>query len=178
MTMQAQVAQISKKVEKHRVNAPIVAIGSEGLATMYMNKVAQKKRTDTTLLFGDQCDAALLDELLTAQNFCAANGDGFHKVYFTLKEGGVGIDYPSTDAINKSGGNIVIVCIKPTSYSQLCQFRRRTARMGAPGTVIYILVGNSNGEDPNYLRVLENTLKERELQDVLSLYLKIRNAEH
>lgn len=35
--------------------------------------------------------------------------------------------------------------------------------MGAPGTVIYILLDNSTGEDLNYLRVLENTLKEREL---------------
>lgn len=75
---------------------------------------------NTYLLFGDHCDAALLDELLATQNFCATNGDGIHKVYFTLKEGGVGIDYPSTDAINKSGGNVVIICIKLTSYSQLC----------------------------------------------------------
>lgn len=144
------------------MNAPVIVIASEAIAAMYMNKTAQKKKIETHLLFGDHCDSALFDELLTAQNFCVI-ANGVHKVYFTLMEGGVGIDYPTTDAINKTGGNVVIICIKPTSYSQLCQFRRRTARMGAPGTVIYILVGNGCGLDPNYLRILENTLKEREL---------------
>ena len=34
--------------------------------------------------------------------------------------------------------------------------------MGAPGTVVYVLQGNTIGEDPNYLKVLEGTLKEND----------------
>jgi hypothetical protein len=139
-----------KEIEKYRVNAPVIVIGTEELATKYMSKVALRKKAGTHLLFGEHCTAAELDQLLTTQIFCAATG-GHHKVHFVLKEKGVGIDYPSTPAINNAGGNVLIICIKPTSYSQLCQFKRRTARMGAPGTVLYILVGSGSGDDPNYL---------------------------
>ena len=51
-------------MEKHRVGAPVIVIGSEALAAMYMTKVAQKKREDTILLFGEHCNAAKLDQLL------------------------------------------------------------------------------------------------------------------
>lgn len=107
-----------KEIEKYRANAPVIVIGSEELAVKYMKKVAQKKKSGTHLLFGEHCNAAELDQLLTTQNFCATNG-GYYKVHFVLKEGGVGIDYPSTAAINNGGGNVVIICIKPTTYSQL-----------------------------------------------------------
>ena len=50
--------------------------------------------------------------------------------------------------------------------------------MGAPGTVLYVLKGNSDGEDPNYLKVLEGTLKEMELQAVLKLSHKLSITEH
>jgi hypothetical protein len=107
-----------KEVEKFRVDAPVTVIGSEELAKEYMNKVAQKKKAGTYLLFGEHCNAAELDQFLAAQNFCAKNGS-YHKVHFVLKEGGIGIDYPSTVAINNAGGNVIIICIKPTTYSQL-----------------------------------------------------------
>ena len=58
-----------KEVEKYRVDAPV--IGSEELATKYMNKVAQKKKADTHLIFGEHCNAAELDQFLATQNFCA-----------------------------------------------------------------------------------------------------------
>jgi len=48
--------------------------------------------------------------------------------------------------------------------------------MGAPGTVLFILQGNSNGEDPQYLKALEGALKENDLQNVLQLTSKLRNA--
>ena len=118
MNMKAQTNQLLKEVEKYRANAPVIVIGTEELATKYMAKVAQKKKAGTHLLFGEHCNAAELDQLLATQNFCATNSD-HHKVHFVLKEGGVGIDYPSTVAINDVGGNVVIICIKPTTYSQL-----------------------------------------------------------
>jgi hypothetical protein len=53
-----------KEVEKYRVDAPVTVIGSEELANKYMNKVAQKKKVDTYLLFGEHCNAAELDQFL------------------------------------------------------------------------------------------------------------------
>lgn len=105
-----------KQIEKYRVTAPVIVIGTEEIAAKYMKKVALKKKAGTYLLFGDECDAGMLDELLAIRNFCAKNND-LYKVYFTLKEGGIGIDYPSTPTINKAGGNVVIICITPISYS-------------------------------------------------------------
>jgi hypothetical protein len=65
MNMKAQINQLLKEVEKYRVNAPVIVIGTEELATKYMAKVAQKKRAGTHLLFGEYCNAAELDQLLT-----------------------------------------------------------------------------------------------------------------
>ncbi len=85
---------------------------------MYMRITAVKKKKNIFLLFGENCDQANLDQLLTTQNFCSTI-EGLYGVYFVLKEGGVGIDYPTTEAINALGGNAVIVCMVPTTYSQL-----------------------------------------------------------
>ena len=54
-----------KEIEKYRANAPVIVIGSEELATKYMNKVALKKKAGTHLLFGEHCNAAELDQFLT-----------------------------------------------------------------------------------------------------------------
>ena len=50
--------------------------------------------------------------------------------------------------------------------------------MGAPGTVLYIIQGKSNGEDPHYMQVLEGTLKENDLQNILQLSTKLNSAEY
>lgn len=61
MNMKAQINQLLKEVEKYRINAPVIIIGTEELATKYMNKVAQKKKAGTHLLFGEDCNSAELD---------------------------------------------------------------------------------------------------------------------
>lgn len=65
MNMKAQINQLLKEVEKYRINAPVIVIGTEELATKYMNKVAQKKKVGVHLLFGGHCNAAELDQFLT-----------------------------------------------------------------------------------------------------------------
>lgn len=61
MNNKEQALQLSKEVEKYWVNAPVIALVSEQLASSYMNMIAQKKKANTILLFGEHCDAALLD---------------------------------------------------------------------------------------------------------------------
>ena len=65
LNMQAQINQLLKEAEKYRVNAPVIVIGSEELATKYINKVALKRKAGTHLLFGEHCNPAELDQLLT-----------------------------------------------------------------------------------------------------------------
>ena len=65
MNMKTQINQLLKEVEKFRMNAPVIIIGTEELATKYMARVAQKKKADTHLLFSEHCNAAELDQLLT-----------------------------------------------------------------------------------------------------------------
>lgn len=121
-------------------------------------------------------DAIDFTQALETQQFCSTI-NGLYKIYIVSREHGTGVDYPTTAAINATGGNSLIVCTRPNSYGELFQFRRRVARMGAPGTVGYVFHDKGSGEDSNYVNSIEEALRMRDAL-LMERLLTTLQAEH
>ena len=75
-----------------------------------------------------------------------------------VESGGIGIEYPSNPQIEANGGVAVCICIKPKSYSDLCQFKRRTGRIGRKGVVFFVFMDKLNAGSHDYMKFYDKLL--------------------
>lgn len=68
-----------------------------------------------------------------SSSFNKKNNEGSYDAYIINRQTGTGTDFPTHPVIEDNGGVRVIICLEPTSYGELCQFRRRTGRMSNKG---------------------------------------------
>ena len=85
---------------------------------MYLKNKIVKAAIQAATVMLCKYNAIEFNQALQTQQFCSTI-NGFYRIYIVSREHGTGVDYPTTDAINVSGGNNLIVCTKPTSYGEL-----------------------------------------------------------
>jgi hypothetical protein len=168
-----QIRQVAKIAKAEKSNAPVLVIMDESTGDQYM-KLAEKSRGSTLQLYHPHGDELQLNNILKT-SFNQRGPDGTYTTYITNRQGGTGTDFPTHPAIEERGGVRVIICMQPSTWGELCQFRRRTGRMTNKGIVHYVFQDDKYISVPGlYLQHLQTLLDGYEFKRLQALSRKLR----
>jgi hypothetical protein len=111
-------------------------------------------------LFGEGVSAIRANEIINSVFTKQINGNW--GCFLISEQQGTGTDFPTHPDIELHGGVKVIVTRPPSTYTELLQYQRRTARLNNKGAVFYIMCKQDMDytmSNDVYLYYLTNYLK-------------------
>lgn len=174
----AHINALVKLAKEECQKAPVVVIMNESLKNQLLEKTVTAGKAAIIPLFGANVSDVEASKMIS-NDFTKQNNAGVWNCYLIDEHQGTGTDFPSHPDIEMNGGVRVIIAVQPASYTELCQFQRRTARLNNKGKVFYVVDRSQTkfrGATRDYLTSITELLKAKADLDVKKALRDINNV--